>query len=268
MREKEFQRVVTEGHYESLGDYVWLLVQIAIKDFKMRYTHSFLGYAWSIVSPLSFFVIYYTVFTRFMDVRIGNYAGFLLLGMILWNFFHEATTNGTNSLLVRGDLLKNVPVPRELLVYASLLNSSITFMINLAIFFVALFVTGHGVKAPAICFPLLVVDHLLITSGMALMLSTLFVRFRDIGYLWALCLQIGFWLTPVVYLDLMMPKDWLWIVTVNPVGRIIRDSHRVLVYGAWPGPRGLVITTVIAIVIFATGRTVFRRLQDRLAEHL
>lgn len=268
MRDAEFQRVVTGGHYESFGDYVWLLVQIAIKDFKMRYTHSFLGYAWSIVNPLSFFVLYYVVFTRFMNVQIGNYAGFLLLGMMLWNFFAEATTNGTNSLLVRGDLLKNVPVPREVLVYASLLNSSVTFLINMAIFFAALFLTGHGVKAPAVFYPLLVVDHFLMTSGMALMLSALFVRFRDIGYLWALGLQIGFWLTPVVYLDLMMPERWRWIVAVNPVGRIIRDSHRVLVYGEWPGPRGLVITTVIALLIFATGRAVFRRLQDRLAEYL
>ena len=83
----------------------WLVLQFALKDFKIRYTHSLLGYAWSVLNPLLFFVIYYIVFTSFMQLDVPNYPGFLLLGVVLWNFFSEGTTNGAGALLARAELL-------------------------------------------------------------------------------------------------------------------------------------------------------------------
>ena len=80
-------------------------------------------------------------------------------------------------------------------------------------------------------------------------------------------MQIGFWLTPIIYLDLMVPENWRWIVWVNPVGRIIGDSRRALIYGWWPGARGLVLTTAMSIAVCVLGYVVFRRLQRRLVEH-
>jgi hypothetical protein len=92
-------------------------------------------------------------------------------------------------------------------------------------------------------------------------------RYRDVGYLWGIALQIGFWLTPIIYLDLMVPPKWRWIVWVNPVGRIIGDSRRALIYGWWPGARGLAITTAMSIGIYVYGRWVFHRRQHKLVEH-
>ena len=116
------------------------------------------------------------------------------------------------------------------------MSAGLTFVINLVVLMVVLAAHRHAARrSPAVCFPLLLVDLVLLTLGTALLLAPLYVRYRDVGYLWSIVLQVGFWLTPIIYLDLMVPEQWRWIVWVNPVGRIIGDSRRALIYGWWPG---------------------------------
>jgi ABC-type polysaccharide/polyol phosphate export permease len=247
--------------------YGWLVLQFALKDFKIRYTHSVLGYAWSVLNPLIFFVLYYVVFTVFMHFDIQNYPGFLLLGMVLWNFFSEGTAGGAGSLLSRADLLSKMPLPRQVVVYSALLSAALTFVINLAVLMVVLRITGTSLGAPAVCFVLLLADLGLLTLGIALFLAPLYVRYRDVGYLWGIVLQVGFWLTPIIYLDMMIPDRWRWIVWINPIGRIIGDSRVALIYGRWPAARGLVLTTLMSIVACIIGTRVFSRLQARVVEY-
>jgi ABC-type polysaccharide/polyol phosphate export permease len=249
------------------ASYGWLVLQFALKDFKIRYTHSALGYAWSVLNPLMFFGIYYFVFTFFMRLDVPNYPGFLLLGVALWNFFSEGTATGAGSLLSRADLLTKTVLPREVMVYSALLSAGLTFVINLLVLAVMLRITGTPLMLPAITFPLLLVDLVLLTLGTSLFLAPLYVRYRDVGYLWNIVLQVGFWLTPIIYLDLMVPAQWRWIVWVNPVGRIIGDSRRALIYGWWPGGRGLLITTAMSAAVCLLGYWTFRRMQHRLVEH-
>jgi lipopolysaccharide transport system permease protein len=249
------------------ASYGGLVLQFALKDFKIRYTHSALGYAWSVLNPLMFFVLYYVVFTFFMRLDVPNYPGFLLLGVALWNFFSEGTASGAGSLLSRAELLTKTVLPREIMVYSALLSAGLTFIINLAVLAVLLRVTGTPLTLPAITFPLLLIDLVLLTLGTSLFLAPLYVRYRDVGYLWNIVLQVGFWLTPIIYLDLMVPEKWRWIVWVNPVGRIIGDSRRALIYGWWPGARGLLLTTAMSVGVCLLGYRMFRRLQHRLVEH-
>lgn len=249
------------------SSYWWLVLQFALKDFKIRYTHSVLGYAWSVLNPLIFFIIYYTVFATFMRMDVPNYPAFLLLGVVLWNFFSEGTANGAGALLARADLLNKAVLAREVVVYAALLSAGFTFIINLVIFMLVLQVTGTELGVTALCFPLLLADLVLLTLGLALFMAPLYVRFRDVGYLWGIVLQVGFWLTPIIYLDLMMPEKWRWLVWVNPMGRIIGDSRRALIYGWWPGTRGLIITTALSVAVCVIGYVTFRRLQARIVEH-
>jgi ABC-type polysaccharide/polyol phosphate export permease len=247
--------------------YGWLVVQFAIKDFKIRYTHSVLGYAWSVLNPLMFFVVYYAVFTTFVHLDIVNYPAFLLLGIVLWSFFDEGTTHGSTALVERASLLAKTPMPRAVVVYAALLSAGLTFVINLVVLMVMLRVVGVSLHLTAVCFLLLVADLVVLTLGMALLLAPLHVHYRDVGYLWRIALQIGFWLTPIIYLDVMVPERWRWIVWVNPVGRIIGDSRRALIYGWWPAARGLALTTVMSLAVCAIGVATFRRLQARIVEY-
>jgi ABC-type polysaccharide/polyol phosphate export permease len=246
---------------------VWLVLQFAIKDFKIRYTHSLLGYGWSVLNPLLFFCIYYVVFSSFMRLDVPNYPGFLLLGVVLWNFFSEGTSNGAGALLARAELLTKTVLPRQVMIYSALCSAGLTFVINLVILMLLLPLTGTRLTITALWFPLLLFNLFLLTLGFSLLLAPLYVRYRDVGYLWNIVLQVGFWMTPIIYLDLMVPPQWRWIVWVNPVGRIIGDARRVLIYGWWPGTRGIIITTLMSVAIFALGRWVFQRRQGKLVEH-
>lgn len=250
------------------SNYGTLVLQFALKDFKIRYTHSMLGYTWSVINPVIFFGLYYIVFSVFMRFEIPKYPAFLLLSVVMWNFFSEGSSHGTGSLLARADVLSKMVLPREVVVYSALLSAGLTFVINLAVLMILLWATGTVLKAPAVCFILLLTDLVALTLGMSLLLAPIYVRFRDIGYLWNIVLQAGFWVTPILYSELMIPERWRWIVWWNPVARIISDARRSVVYGVWPGARGLIITTVYSLGICILGALVFRRLQARVVEYL
>jgi hypothetical protein len=112
---------------------LYLIVQFALKDFKIRYSHTALGYVWSVLSPLIFTLTYYFVFSVFIRFEVINYPGYLLLGIVLWSFFSEGTSHGATSLLARGGIVTKIPMRRELIVYAAVLNAMISFVINLAV---------------------------------------------------------------------------------------------------------------------------------------
>jgi ABC-type polysaccharide/polyol phosphate export permease len=244
-----------------------LILQLALKDFKIRYTHSLLGYTWSVLNPLIFSVIYYLVFSVFIRFDVPNYPGYLLLGIILWNFFSEASANGVNALLTHGGIVTKVALPRYTVVVAAILNALMTFAISLLILAVLLWATGTSPHATLAVFPVLLVDLVLLTAGVSLLLAPLHVRFHDVGYLWSVAIQIGFWLTPIIYHDSMIPPRWHWLLTYNPMARIILYSRQVVIYGEWPGMLGVAKTTIAAACVLTVGMIAFARLQVRIVEH-
>lgn len=243
-----------------------LIVQFALKDFKIRYTHSLLGYAWSVLNPLVFALLYYFVFSVFVRFDVPNYPGFLLVGIVLWTFFSEGSCNGVGSLLARSAILTKVAMPRHVVVCAAVLNAFITFVISFGILAVILWWTGTRPTVAAIAFPVLIADLVLMTLGVSLLLSPLHVRFHDVGYLWGLAVQIGFWLTPIIYNELMIPPRWHWLMTYNPVARIILYTRQSLIYGVWPDWSGILKTTLFALLLLAVGWATFQRQQPRLVE--
>jgi ABC-2 type transport system permease protein len=249
------------------GRYRRLVLQLALKEFKIRYTHSLLGYTWSLLNPLIFSLVYYLVFSVFIRFDIPNYPGYLLLGVVLWNFFSEGTSGGVGSLLAQGGIVTKVALPRQVIVFASVLNAMMTFAISLAILMVLLLATGVSPTPAMLAFLVLLADLVLLTLGVSLLLAPLHVRFRDVGYLWGVALQLGFWLTPIIYNDTMIPERWRWLVVYNPLARIMLYSRQVVLYGEWPDWVGVMKTSLVAAGVLLVGWVTFQRLQARLVEH-
>ena len=120
---------------------------------------------------------------------------------------------------------------------------------------------------PALTFPIAVLDLVLVTVGVSLLLAPFQVRYHDVGYLWGIVVQIGFWLTPIIYHDTLVPTRWRWLVEFNPLARIITHSREALIYGTWTSVSVLAETTVFAAGVMLVGLLVFRRQQLRLLEH-
>jgi ABC-type polysaccharide/polyol phosphate export permease len=247
--------------------YWYLIVQFALKDFKIRYSHTVLGYVWSVLNPLIFTLIYYVVFSIFIRFEVINYPGYLLLGIVLWNFFSEGTAHGATSLLARGGIVTKIPMRRELIVYAAVLNALISFVINIVVLAVVLWAMGSPIRSSILTFPIAIADVVMLTLGISLLLAPIHVRYHDVGHLWQVFLQIGFWLTPIVYVDTMVPERWRWLVDLNPMARILSHARESLIWGTWTPPSIMFGTTAFCGVVLLVGWIVFQRVQARVVEY-
>jgi ABC-2 type transport system permease protein len=220
-----------------------------------------------VLNPLLFSLIYFLVFRVFIRFDVPNYPGYLLLGIVLWTFFAEGSGNGVASLRSQAGIISKVAMPRHVVVFAAILNTLFTFAINLVILFVLLAATGTPMRWSVVSFPLMIVDLAVLTLGVSLLLSPLNVRFHDVGYLWGIAVQIGFWLTPIIYDPTMIPSTWRWLVTYNPMARIVLYSRQAVIYGVWPDWIGVTKTTLVAVTTLIAGWLIFQRQQPRLVEH-
>jgi len=172
-----------------------------------------------------------------------------------------------NALLTHGGIVTKVALPRYTVVVAAILNALMTFAISLLILAVLLWATGTSPHATLAVFPVLLVDLVLLTAGVSLLLAPLHVRFHDVGYLWTVTLQLGFWLTPIIYTDTMIPARWRWLIVYNPLARIMLYSRQVVIYAQWPDWVGVTKTSLLALGVLVVGWASFQRLQVRLVEH-
>ena len=247
--------------------YWYLIIQFALKDFKIRYSHTVLGYVWSVLSPLIFTLTYYVVFSIFIRFEVINYPGYLLLGIVLWNFFSEGTSHGATSLLARGGIVTKIPMRRQLIVYAAVLNAMISFAINLVVLALVLWATGSPIRSSILTFPVALLDVVMLTLGISLLLAPIHVRYHDVGHLWMVVLQLGFWLTPIVYVDTVVPERWRWLVDLNPMARILSHARESLIWGTWTSPSIVFGTTMFCGLVLLVGWLVFQRLQARVVEY-
>src|ERR1017187_4278418 len=163
-----------------------LLRELVRTDFKIRYQNSILGYVWSLLRPLLLFVILYFVFTKFLKVGTGvpHYPVYLLLGLLFWNFFVEVTSGSVTAIVGKGDLIRKINFPKYIIIVAVL--SSGLIKLSLTAVVVAIFmIAGHvAVSWQALLLIPLLLELVVIAVTVAFFLSTAFVRFRDVSYIW------------------------------------------------------------------------------------
>ena len=211
-----------------------LLVELVRTDFKLRYQASALGYLWSILNPLLLFSILYTVFDLFLGIGRGieHYAVYLLLGIILWRFFMEATNNGLRAIVQRGNLIRKINFPKYIIVISGTISSLINLSINLVVVLVFVVINGVSLSWTSLLIIPLAIELYVFALAVAFFLSAINVRFRDIGYLWDVFLQAAFYATPIIYpITMIASKSELAakLLLMNPVAQVIQDSRYVLI---------------------------------------
>jgi ABC-type polysaccharide/polyol phosphate export permease len=246
----------------------YLIRKLAVTDFRLRYNNSVLGYLWSLLNPLLIFGTLYLVFSVFMRFELAHYQLYLLLGIIIWSFFSESTLGGMNSLLSKANLIKNVKFPIINIPFAHILTSLVTLFLNLVVFGLFFLFAGVKLHLVVLMFPLYLIQLLMISSGVALFLSSYYVKYRDMTHLWGVFLQIGFWLTPIIYPTYLVPDKLWWLTSLNPLARIITDSRNALIYNSIPALRHILVTFVMAIAVFVVGYYAFKKRAPYFIEDL
>lgn len=253
-----------------------ILREMISTDFKVRYQGSVLGYFWSLLKPLCLFAILYVVFTYILPLGrdIDNFAVYLLTGIVLWNFFTEATLIGASSVVARGDLIRKISIPRYLVVIAS----SVSALINLGLSFIVIFIFAlfSGIM-PSLDWLLilpLVVELFVFALGISFLLSALYVRYRDITYIWEVVLQAGFYASAIIYPLQMVPAEFQKWFFLNPVVQIIQDMRYIIatdmsitmwsIIHSWKVLIPFIIIAAVAIV----GGIYFKRRSKYFAEDI
>lgn len=256
-----------------------LLYELVVTDFKLRYQNSVLGYAWSLLKPLFLFAIMYVVFVHFLRFGEGidHFAPMLLLGLVLWGFFTEATKQGMNSITSRGNLLRKINFPKYILVISATISAFINLLLNLVVVFIFMMIDGVDFGWSALLFPI----TLIILYGFALALAFFFaalsVKYRDISYIWDVIIQAMFYATPIFYpLQMVMAVNLqaAQVLMLNPVAVLIQNGRAQLVGSEnavtadqlFSNPVYLIIPYVIMLLFAVLAVWYFKKKQARFAE--
>ena len=261
-----------------------LLYELVKTDFKLRYQGSFLGVLWSVLKPLMLFAVMYTVFVRFLKITDGTpeYPIILLLGISLWSFFTEATNVGMQSIVGRGDILRKINFPKYIVVLSAMTSSLISLSINLVVVFIFALFTGVKFTAWVLLLPLNIAQLFILAFGVALFLSTLYVKFRDIGHIWEVVLQVLFYAMPVMYPITQVANVKILgieaqkIMMLNPIAQTIQDIRHNLISPStvptvWSIEGNVWISLIpiaLTAIAFIIGLTYFRKNSKKFAEIL
>jgi ABC-type polysaccharide/polyol phosphate export permease len=250
------------------GDYRFLLQQLILKDFRIRYRNMSLGVLWSLVNPLVMMTVYTYVFTKIFTNPMPHFSVHLLSGLISYNFFSMAWLTSTTSLLDNIGLVKRIPLRREIIPVAAVLSNLTHLVIQLGLLII--FVLTSGLSLNAHWFWLLLVWglELLFIVGLGLASSAMFVFVRDIRYVVESAILVLFWIVPIIYSFEMVPQDFRPLYQYNPVAALILATHQVVIGGHAPSPVLMVKLACVSVATLLLGFLVFRRVERRFYEYL
>ncbi len=266
--------------------YAWVVLKGLVKtDFKLRYQGSMLGIAWSVLQPLMLFCVMYVVFAKFLRMSDGTptYPVVLLMGISAWQFYNEATSIGLRSIVDRGDLLRKIHFPNYIVVASATIGSLISLGINFLVVFVFALFNHVQFTWRVLLLPLNFIELYALALGTALLLSTMYVYFRDVSHIWDVLSQVLFYSIPVIYpLSMVIDNTSLgsWgpliakVQLMNPIAQTVQDiRHNLIAPETQPTVWTLVsnpflraIPLVLAAVILVLGVYVFRRNNRKFAE--
>jgi len=234
----------------------------------MRYYGSILGYVWSLLKPLALFGVLYFVYSFVFKQTAPHYKLFLLLGIMMWDFFSQATTAGMNGFIGNYQLIRKVSLPRIILVLSAVSAAFIGLFFNLVVFAVFAFFDGVSLHWRMMgFFPLLGALFMLVT-GIGLILSIIVVKVRDMLSVWEVFLQLGFWLTPIIYPMSMVPEKLRFFMFLNPVAGILTYSRYMLIGIGGLTKSGCCYVIAVSLAIFLVGILVFKWKEAEMVEDL
>ena len=276
---KAWDRLRDRYHYSLV-----VFKELVKTDFQLRYQGSFLGVLWSVLKPLMLFAVMYMVFVRFLKFSDGtpSFAISLLCGTCLWSFFNESTSMGMSAIVNRGDLLRKIHFPNYIIVASTTMGAMISLAINLLVVIVFGFFANAHYTWHVLLVPLNILQLYAIALGVALVLATLYVYFRDVTHIWEVVLQAMFYATPIIYPITMITQrapELAWVtklLMLVPTTQTIMDiRHNLISPEDVPTIWTLVdnrllclLPYMLSVVILWFGIHVFRKHSAKFAEVL
>lgn len=248
--------------------YSYLLVQLVLRDFRIRYRNMSLGIFWSLLNPLVMMGTLTFVFTKLFPSGIPHFHVFALTGLVPYSFFALAWASATRSLLDNPNLVKRVCLPRQVIPIATVLANGVHFLIQIGLLLLLALLAGYEVNRCWLWLPVVWGLELVFVCGLSLISSALDVYFRDVRYVVESANTILFWVVPIFYSFAAIPPAYHTIYQLNPIAAVTLACRNVLLEAKAPPDALLSKLALVSLAALAAGFWIFGRLKRRFADYV
>ena len=238
-----------------------LIYELVIRDLKVKYRRSFLGYLWSLLNPLLMMGVMSFVFGSFFRSNIENYPLFLICGQTLYGFFTESTNMAMGSILANGALIRKIYIPKFIFPFSRIMSSFVTMSFSLAAILIVMIITGARFHWTLLLSIVPIFFLFLFCCGLGMILSALCVYFRDISHLWGVITLAWMYATPIFYSVDNMSERVAKIIRLNPLYHFITLFRSLVMFGTIPDIHAWLWGIGSGLAAFAVGLLVFGKLQ-------
>jgi ABC-type polysaccharide/polyol phosphate export permease len=252
----------------ELWRYRDLIAQLATRDIKVRYKRSVLGIAWTLLNPFLMMVVYTVAFRHLFGINSPGYPVFLLSGTLAWGYFSQTTVVAMYQLLGGGSLLTRIYVPRTVFAASATIAGLVNLLLSLVPLAIVMVASDVPLTVALVWLPLAILLLAIFTLGVALIVSSLAIRFHDVADIYQVLLQAWFFWTPIIYPPSLIPGDQTWRLMSNPMAHLI-TLFRVPIFEGQPPDAATVIgASGLALLTLIVGWLLFTSRADELAYRL
>ncbi len=248
--------------------YRQMLFSLVKKDLRSRYRGSFFGFLWTFINPLMQLVIYSIVFPFLLRMQEENYPMYVFTGLLPWIFFTSSIQIATTTVVANGNLVKKIYFPRLILPISVASTGVMNYIFGLVIVFAALFISGISISFYVLLLPLVIIVQYFFVVGLCLILSSLYVYFRDLEHIVGIVTMAWFYITPIVFNISLFPDYAQNLMLLNPMTQFVMAYRNILMYSKPPELNGFIGVIIVSIVIFTFGLWLFNKLQRSFAEEI
>ena len=254
------------SRFVALWGYRDLLWNLVLRDLRVKYKGSTLGFGWSLLNPLLMAAVYTVAFKYIVRIQVEHFAVFLLSGLLPWTFFGSALSAATSSVGDSAGLIRKVAFPRAMLPLGAVASQFVQFVLMYAVIVAGTSFLSVGPSWALLALLPLLALQLAFTIGMALASATAYVYFRDTRHLLEVGLQLWFWLTPVVYPLTLVPEAYRRYFLLNPMALVVTSCQRVVLERSLPSAWTFAALAAVACGTAVAGFLIFIRYERRFGE--
>lgn len=250
-----------KNYIATAAKYRFLLGQLVSRDFKTRYKRSILGVLWSMLNPLLTMCVQYLVFSNLFRWDVNNYAVYLLIGTVTFNFFSEATQAALGSVTGSASLITKVYIPTYVLPISKVLSACINLCFSTLALYIIIFIQGVPLNVYHLLIPVLYVTLILFSCGIGMILGALMAYFRDTQFLYSVVITLWMYLTPLFYTVDIIPDNMMKYYKLNPMYQYVTFFRTMVLDAAMPSLEQFCFCIGYAVLFMALGLVVFRKLK-------
>lgn len=252
----------------AVQKYRFLIRQLVARDFRTKYKRSVLGIFWSFLNPLLMMLVQYFVFSTIFKSDIPNFAAYLIIGTVMFNFFNEACGMALGSIVGNASLITKVYMPKYIYPLTRVMSSMVNLVISLIPLLIVCIITGVKFHRSAVLALFFLICLTVFSLGLGLLLSAAMVFFRDTQFLWGVLSMMWMYATPIFYPETILPEEFKFVLQVNPLYHFLKNTRLCILSGISPEPAVYVQCLLMALGALLIGALVFRKAQDRFVLYL